>query len=39
MMVAGEVVADGTDFRNVAHFRYKADILVRPFPSPRLDWY
>ncbi|KAI5476655.1 hypothetical protein MNV49_007433 [Pseudohyphozyma bogoriensis] len=25
---SGEVVVDGTDFRNVAHFRYKADILV-----------
>lgn len=25
---AGEVVADGTDFRNGAHLRYKADILV-----------
>ncbi|GAA6004199.1 hypothetical protein JCM10207_002478 [Rhodosporidiobolus poonsookiae] len=24
----GEVVADGTDFRNSAHLRYKADILV-----------
>ncbi|GAA6031389.1 hypothetical protein JCM8097_005637 [Rhodosporidiobolus ruineniae] len=24
----GEVVADGTDFRNTAHLRYKADILV-----------
>ncbi|GAA5866946.1 hypothetical protein JCM8547_003926 [Rhodosporidiobolus lusitaniae] len=24
----GEVVADGTDFRNGAHLRYKADILV-----------
>lgn len=27
-LAAGEVVADGTDFRNGAHFRYKADILV-----------
>lgn len=27
-LVAGEVIADGTDFRNSAHFRYKADILV-----------
>jgi hypothetical protein len=25
---AGEVVADGTDFRNGGHLRYKADILV-----------
>ncbi|KDE06845.1 glutamate dehydrogenase [Microbotryum lychnidis-dioicae p1A1 Lamole] len=25
---SGEVVADGTDFRNGAHLRYKADILV-----------
>ncbi|KAM0748372.1 NAD-specific glutamate dehydrogenase [Meredithblackwellia eburnea MCA 4105] len=25
---SGEIVADGTDFRNGAHFRYKADILV-----------
>lgn len=24
----GELVADGTDFRNTAHLRYKADILV-----------
>lgn len=24
----GEIVADGTDFRNTAHLRYKADILV-----------
>lgn len=24
----GEVVPDGTDFRNTAHFRYKADLLV-----------
>jgi glutamate dehydrogenase len=26
--VDGEIVADGTDFRNTAHLRYKADILV-----------
>ena len=26
--LAGELVADGTDFRNGAHLRYKADILV-----------
>lgn len=24
----GEVVPDGTDFRNVAHFKYKADLFV-----------
>ncbi|KAL8278108.1 hypothetical protein RQP46_009568 [Phenoliferia psychrophenolica] len=28
VLPSGEVVADGTDFRNGAHFRYKADILV-----------
>ena len=26
--VAGEVVVDGTDFRNGAHFRFKADLFV-----------
>lgn len=26
--IAGEVVLDGTDFRNGAHLRFKADILV-----------
>jgi glutamate dehydrogenase len=26
--VAGEVVIDGTDFRNGAHFRFKADLFV-----------
>ena len=26
--LAGEVIADGTDFRNNAHLRFKADILV-----------
>jgi glutamate dehydrogenase len=26
--LAGELVADGTDFRNGAHLRYKADIFV-----------
>jgi len=25
---SGEVVADGTEFRNTAHFRYKADLFV-----------
>ena len=25
---AGEVVADGTEFRNTAHFRYKAELFV-----------
>jgi hypothetical protein len=25
---AGEIVLDGTDFRNSAHFRFKADIFV-----------
>jgi glutamate dehydrogenase len=25
---SGEVVADGTDFRNSAHLRFKADLLV-----------
>ncbi len=28
MTVAGEVVLDGTDFRNGAHLRYKADLFV-----------
>jgi glutamate dehydrogenase len=28
VLPSGELVADGTDFRNGAHFRYKADILV-----------
>ncbi|KAI0316462.1 Glutamate/Leucine/Phenylalanine/Valine dehydrogenase-domain-containing protein [Amylostereum chailletii] len=28
MVVAGEVVMDGTDFRNGAHLRFKADLLV-----------
>ena len=27
-LVAGEVVVDGTDFRNGAHFRFKADLFV-----------
>ena len=27
-VTAGEIVLDGTDFRNVAHLRFKADILV-----------
>lgn len=26
--LAGEVVADGTDFRNGAHLRFKADLFV-----------
>ena len=26
--VAGEVIADGTDFRNGAHLRFKADLFV-----------
>ena len=26
--IAGEVVLDGTDFRNSAHFRFKADLFV-----------
>ena len=26
--IAGESVADGTDFRNSAHLRFKADIFV-----------
>lgn len=28
MHTDGDIVADGTDFRNSAHLRYKADILV-----------
>lgn len=28
LMTAGEIVLDGTDFRNGAHFRFKADMLV-----------
>lgn len=28
LIVACEVVLDGTDFRNTAHFRFKADIFV-----------
>lgn len=28
MCAAGEVVADGTDFRNTAHLRFKADLFV-----------
>ena len=28
LCVAGEVVLDGTDFRNTAHFRFKADLFV-----------
>ena len=38
LYIAGEVVLDGTDFRNGAHLRFKADLfvpcggrLVRPF--------
>ena len=27
-IVAGEVIADGTDFRNGAHLRFKADLFV-----------
>ena len=27
-MIAGEIVLDGTDFRNGAHFRFKADLFV-----------
>ena len=26
--IAGEIVVDGTDFRNNAHFRFKADLFV-----------
>jgi glutamate dehydrogenase len=26
--IAGEVIVDGTDFRNGAHFRFKADLFV-----------
>jgi glutamate dehydrogenase len=26
--VAGEIIPDGTDFRNGAHFRFKADLFV-----------
>ena len=26
--IAGEVVLDGTDFRNGAHLRFKADLFV-----------
>jgi len=28
MLVAGEIVLDGTDFRNGAHLRFKADLFV-----------
>ena len=28
LFIAGEIVPDGTDFRNTAHFRYKADLFV-----------
>lgn len=28
LIIAGEVVLDGTDFRNGAHFRFKADLFV-----------
>lgn len=27
-LVAGEIVLDGTDFRNTAHLRFKADLFV-----------
>ena len=27
-IIAGEVVVDGTDFRNTAHLRFKADLFV-----------
>lgn len=27
-LLAGEIIPDGTDFRNTAHFRYKAQIFV-----------
>ena len=26
--IAGEIVLDGTDFRNTAHLRFKADLFV-----------
>lgn len=28
ILIAGEIVPDGTDFRNGAHLRFKADIFV-----------
>ena len=28
LCIAGEVVLDGTDFRNGAHLRFKADLFV-----------
>jgi glutamate dehydrogenase len=28
LSLAGEIVLDGTDFRNGAHFRFKADLFV-----------
>ena len=27
-LIAGEVIVDGTDFRNTAHLRFKADMFV-----------
>ncbi|KAF8754975.1 NAD-specific glutamate dehydrogenase [Rhizoctonia solani] len=34
---SGEVIADGTDFRNNAHLRFKADIFVPCGGRPRLN--
>jgi hypothetical protein len=28
LYIAGEIVLDGTDFRNGAHLRFKADLFV-----------
>ena len=28
LILAGEIVLDGTDFRNGAHLRFKADLFV-----------
>jgi glutamate dehydrogenase len=44
LCAAGEIVADGTDFRNSAHLRFKADIFVPcggryVFSGNFLEWY
>jgi hypothetical protein len=37
MCAAGEVIPDGQEFRNIAHLRYKADLLVRRPPTCLAD--